>query len=263
MEANSMLSGKIHTDNLRLDWSEAPWDSAIFESPVLQITSIEIGTNLEAAQRDSLSFIQARQSSSCYLVSCRIGAEKIREGFFLESFDFKFIEMVYHPYVTLVENNTNNNKHSRLTVARATTSSLEKMIAAAELSFGNERFHIDPRIPNQSANRRYANWVKNSIQHPSQELYGIWDHDKLIAFFITEDLPNDVCYWHLTAVFPEHQGKGYGPEIWYTMMSHAWNRGCQTIKTCIAARNYRVINLYARTGFSFSAPLMTYHWMPQ
>jgi RimJ/RimL family protein N-acetyltransferase len=38
-------------------------------------------------------------------------------------------------------------------------------------------------------------------------------------------------------------------------------QGARSIRTTISARNTAVMNLYARLGFRFSAPDMTFHWV--
>jgi RimJ/RimL family protein N-acetyltransferase len=83
----------------------------------------------------------------------------------------------------------------------------------------------------------------------------------LVAFFVTELLPDGTCYWHLNAVAPGVQGKGYGLRAWLTMLRHARDSGARRVRTSIAARNHRALNLYARLGFRFSPPLMTFHWV--
>ena len=83
-----------------------------------------------------------------------------------------------------------------------------------------------------------------------------------VALFITETLPGDICYWHLTAIAPHLQGRGYGRRTWETMLEHARRHGARQVRTSIAARNHRVLNLYARLGFHFPPPLMTFHWVP-
>ena len=99
------------------------------------------------------------------------------------------------------------------------------------------------------------------LDHPSQRLHVIRDGSLLAAFFVTERLADGTCYWHLNAVTPDAQGKGYGRRAWLAMLHQAQGDGAQRVRTSIVARNHRVLNLYARLGFRFPPPLMTFHWV--
>ena len=65
----------------------------------------------------------------------------------------------------------------------------------------------------------------------------------------------------INAVAPGAQGQGYGWRAWQAMLAQAHLEGAERVRTAIVARNHRVLNLYARLGFRFPAPLMTFHWV--
>jgi len=105
--------------------------------------------------------------------------------------------------------------------------------------------------------------ASSSFKHPSQKLFCLRDDLRVVAFFVTEMLPDNTCYWHLNAVAPDAQGRGYGWLAWRTMMHQAQLAGAKRIRTCVVARNYRVLNLYGRLGFRLSSPEMTLHWVKE
>jgi RimJ/RimL family protein N-acetyltransferase len=45
------------------------------------------------------------------------------------------------------------------------------------------------------------------------------------------------------------------------MLVQAKRAGAKRVRTSVVARNNRVLNLYARLGFRFSQPKMTFHWV--
>ena len=55
------LAGCIDTAELRLAWSEAPWDTAVYGYPVLQITELDVRGH--AAARDVGRFESARDAA--------------------------------------------------------------------------------------------------------------------------------------------------------------------------------------------------------
>lgn len=252
--------GEINTTHLRMEWAEAPWDTAIYGDPVLQITRIEV--HGKDAGQDMTEFELAREAAGSALTSCRLPHDRLRESMLLEAHGFRFIEMLYLPELGQLAARTAFDDGS-LEVSRATVSDLARVVEIAGTAFQNERFHVDPRLSPELSDRRYQNWAHSSLVHPKQCLFVLREGLLLIGFFVIETQADGTCYWHLNAVAPEHQGKGYGRRAWSAMINYAQANGAQRILTSVAARNHRVINLYAGLGFRFSPPLMTFHWVRQ
>lgn len=250
--------GLINTPNLRLEWSEAPWDTVLFGFPVLQIARIEVRG--PAPKADFASFETCRDRMQSGLVSCRLSHECLKESMLLEACGFRFIEMVYHPEMDDLQTN-DLGAPTGLRVSRAESLDLPVVQEIAGHAFQNERFHVDPRLDSHIGDQRYRNWVTSSFNHPRQELYCIRNAQRVLAFFVTEILADGTCYWHLNAVAPDVQGKGFGALAWRAMTHLARDAGAKQIRTCIAARNHRVLNLYCRLGFRISPPEMTFHWV--
>lgn len=250
--------GIIDTSHLHLEWSEAPWDSALFGFPVLQITRMEVRD--QSASNDMPSFETARDNLGAGLVSCRLSNECLLESMFLEAYEFRFIEMVYLPELDDLQGHILSGPNS-LDVTLARDSDLPALQNIAGHAFRNERFHVDPRLNADLGDQRYRKWVENSFNHSSQRLYAIRDGEHLVAFFVTEMQEDGTCYWHLNAVAPSAQGRGYGRLAWLSMLRQAQAWGAKKVRTCIVARNHRVLNLYSRLGFRFPLPLMTFHWV--
>jgi ribosomal protein S18 acetylase RimI-like enzyme len=251
------VAEQLSTASLHLTWIRAPWDEVVCQFPVIQIDRIEV---LGAHAMDDMALFAAeRDRVGARLVSCRLPHDRMAESMLLEACGFRFIEMLYAPEYTL---NASDAEHAdTLTVRRALEADLPPLLAIAGASFQHERFKVDPRLDPAISDLRYQNWVATSLRHPSQELYVITDGERLIAFFITETLADDTCYWHLNAIAPDAQGQGYGRRVWSSMMRHATLAGARRVRTSVVARNSRVLNLYARLGFAFSAPKMTFHWV--
>lgn len=251
--------GSVDTTYIFLEWTEATWDTAIFGYPVLQITKIGLRT-LEA-DSSFRAFEAERDRIKAGLVSCRLSHERMQESMFLEEHGFRFIEMVYQPELDNLEGVENLSESGVYATKVAEVEELPTVMEIAGSAFRNERFHMDPRLDSVLGDQRYRNWVETSVNHPTQRLYIVRDGGQIVAFFVTEMMPDKTCYWHLNAVAPGAQGKGYGKRAWITMLQLAQQQGAKRVRTCIVARNYRVLNLYARLGFRFPPPLMTFHWV--
>ncbi|EED35984.1 acetyltransferase, GNAT family [Luminiphilus syltensis NOR5-1B] len=83
----------------------------------------------------------------------------------------------------------------------------------------------------------------------------------MVGFFVVEHKRNQEIYWHLTAINPRWQGRGYGYRAWLAMLRHHQMAGYRSVTTTISAGNSRVLNLYAKLGFRFIAPEKTFHWV--
>lgn len=248
----------VETPHLHLEWTEAPWDSTVFGFPVLQIGRMKVLDPL--AGEDMAPFEAARDRLGVGLVSCRLSHERLRESMLLEERGFRFIEMAYQPELDSLQA-MDVGGSSGLDVALAEGADLPAVEEIAGSAFRNERFHVDPRLDSALGDQRYRNWAKSSLNHPSQRLHVVRDGLRLVAFFVTEMLPDETCYWHLNAVAPDAQGQGYGLRAWRAMLHQAREAGAKRVRTCIVARNHRVLNLYVRLGFRFPPPLMTFHWV--
>ena len=255
---HNCTEGVIDTPDLHLEWAEAPWDTAVFGSPVLQISQIEVlGSSAVGSFR---TFELARDQLGTALVSCRMPHERLKESMLLEDRGFRFIEMVYMPELDNLADIELPEK-IEVEIDLAEEEDLQVLMEIAGSVFRNERFHVDPRLDSRLGDERYRRWVNNSLNHPQQRLYIVRDGTQPVAFFLTEMLADGTCYWHLNAVAPQAQGQGYGRRVWQAMLCEANNAGAQRVRTCIVARNFRVLNLYARLGFRFPPPLMTFHWV--
>ena len=252
------MTENIDSKSLRMAWSLAPWDEAVCNYPVIQITKIQVlGPD---AKTDIGQFELARERLDAGLVSCRLSHECLTESMLLEDLGFRFIEMIYTPELDLTGFNS-FNQAGLLRPRLANTGDLPEVLEIARTAFHSERFKMDPRLEPSFSEQRFQNWVASSQQLSKQVLYLFSDDSRIIAFFVIEALSDGTCYWHLNAVAPAVQGKGFGRRVWLSMLNLAAKSGAKRVRTSISARNHRVLNLYARLGFTFFPPLMTFHWV--
>jgi GNAT superfamily N-acetyltransferase len=258
-EGRPAHAGSIEDDALHLAWSEAPWDTAVFGAPALQITRIQV--RHEGAARGLIArFEAAREAASSPFVTCRLPHDCLRESMLLEERGFRFVEMLFQPAFRDLQEAALPDPGG-LSVHVAEEADFAWAAGIAGQAFRHERFHADPRLPRGLGDRRYQNWVRNTAGHPAQRLLIIRDRLDPVAFFIVEQQGDGTCFWHLTAVAPDRQGRGYGSRVWAAMLRQARDSGATSVRTSITARNGPVLNLYARLHFRFSPPAMSFHWV--
>lgn len=139
------------------------WDSKLFGKNMWQIAyliaegsyleSIRIKTNLLKA---ILKYTKNIKNSH---VSCRIDTSDISSIHALESVRFKLMDTI----ITWVFRPTINVPRFKdiFKVRDFQKKDLEELIKLAMHSFSTNRFHLDPNIPNDKADKMYAEWIKN------------------------------------------------------------------------------------------------------
>jgi RimJ/RimL family protein N-acetyltransferase len=248
----------LNTENIFIDATIISWDTEIFNSPVCQINIIKI-INEKEATTDYLNFKIWLDDKKITIVSCRMHHESFNESFFLEKMGFKFIEMVLHPNIDLL--NSRVFIKEDIIISRPEEEDLDELERIAASAFKYERYHVDPRIDSRYGNLRYMRWIRNSFKSEKQILLKICDEKLLVGFFIIEIFQNNSAYWHLTAINPLYQGIGYGKRVWEAILYWHQQNGCTKISTTISARNIEVLNLYSKLNFRFSPPEMTFHFL--
>lgn len=258
MTLNHLSSSyQLDIPSFSLEARVIPWDTALLGFPVGQIDHLKIKGDIPPM--DALSDFRAwRDGHGLRMLSYRTNHDDLTETMFLESHGFCFVEMVFQVVMTRI----NVTSDSEIIMLRfAVESDLDAIQSIAKNAFSTGRFNIDPRLGERLGGLRYAGWILNSFSNPKHQIIKACIDDKIVGFFIVENTGQGMIYWHLTAIAPEWQGQGVGYRVWQAMMIRHHKEGIKEIKTTISARNIAVINLYAKLGFRFESPMMTFHWI--
>jgi RimJ/RimL family protein N-acetyltransferase len=237
--------------------SMASYDTEIFGFPVVQVDELKVRDETKIQEGVELLTTWLNENKIS-LASARLPENCLRESMFLEECGFRFIEMVLHPSFRDLEKS--GEEDSRLLVRVAEKNEVEALSEMAQEVFGYERFHVDPRLDSVLGNQRYGAWVENSHVSETQTLLRVMEEGETVGFFVVEPRADEV-YWHLTAIAPDYQGKGYGYKVWRHLLNYHFKEGAKKVTTTISARNVPVLNLYSKMGSSFLSPEMTYHWV--
>jgi RimJ/RimL family protein N-acetyltransferase len=253
-----MQTATIEADGATIEAFLVPWDTEIFGFPVAQIRRIEIGDGARPT-RLLERFDDWCTERDIRLVSCRLDHTRLQESMALEDLGFRFVEMVYEPRLDSLEGLP--EPRQAVDVAEAGPADIDPIESIAHDVFTTGRYLLDWRLPPELSKRRYARWVRTSFEGEDQTVLKTEVDGALVGFFIVERRPNDAVYWHLTAIAPGWQGQGLGLSVWQAMLRRHEADGASTVRTTISGHNVPALNLYARLGFSFSAPQMTFHWL--
>ena len=251
---------KLNSSALNLELNYLKWDSIVTGHKVFEINKIKI-RDIQQAQLELKNVIKDLSSNDTVLISCRIPHQFLAESMLLETAGFKFIEVVLHPFMDRLSEKEFVVDETIL-IQEAKETELENLSKIAQISFTSDRFSADHRIPDKFSGIRYKNWLLSCKNNSKQKVYLLSQNMNTVGFFIVEedhDLKN--TYWQLTAISPDHQGKGLGQRCWEAMLSYYKSLNFNEVCTSISARNSPVLNLYSKLNFRFKNPEMTFHWV--
>lgn len=248
----------IRTAAGSLSCEVVPEDTEVLGFGVGAITAIEIrpGTDAAPLLRELDAWCDDHRIR---LMSCRLDHLRLTESMTLEAHGFRFVEMVYRPRLEGLDQVA--EPEQPIAIREAGPEDLAAVEGIAHVAFTTGRLALDPRLDPDLSRRRYANWVRTSFENAAHSVLEARIEDELVGFFVVERQPDGAMYWHLTAVAPAWQGKRIGTSLWRSMLLRHQAEGIRRVETTVSGHNPAVMNLYARLGFSFAEPRMTFHWL--
>ncbi len=235
--------------------SHSSWDSTAFQRNVHLLHELTIA-NPSTFEAEANSALRNLASDGVSLLTARISSARTQDLEHLQRVGFNVVETTFSP---VFSGKLGEAKRSEFAVRTSSDDELEDIMGLAREAFTVSRFHNDPHIPDEMANLRFANWVKNAASSDSQVLLSIVNtSNELVAFFISET-SNEEAYWHLTAIAPAFRGRGLAMEVWQSVMRVQSELGVQRFRTTISSANLPVVNLYPRLGFRFENPQTSLH----
>lgn len=197
---------------------------------------------------------QGRLGGKIFIYS-KVPAEKtdhvnalIKEGFLLVETHIQF-KKVYMPAnlppMSSVRFSNNQDKDALLDIAQS--------------SFEHSRFHADPQVSNELANRIKRNWVANyfSGARGTHMVVGL-DGEKPVGFTQIIKTPSGDMIIDLIAVAQKFRGKG----IAQAMMTFAANQipGVKNLVVGTQLTNASSIKSYQKLGFALEKASYTLHY---
>jgi ribosomal protein S18 acetylase RimI-like enzyme len=235
--------------------SPSSWDSTAFQRNVHLLHQLAIADD-STFEAEAHSAMRNLASEGISLLTTRISSARTHDLELLQRIGFRVVETTYSP---MFSGELSDARLSEFVVRTSTGDELEDIMGVAREAFTVSRFHNDPHIPDEMANLRYVNWVKNAASSDSQELLSIVNtSNELVAFFISETI-NGEAYWHLTAIAEAFRGRGLAIEVWQSVMRAQSELGVTRFRTTISGANMPVVNLYPRLGFRLENPQTSLH----
>jgi hypothetical protein len=234
-------------------------DTGVFGFPVGRLVLSEtppVGRELAEAAKSLLAW--ARQSSPA-IISASVPASRLAWGDALGALDFACID--FSLQMTLASMKKRPRPTVTAQVRPATAADHGGIEAMAGTAFDFGRYHRDRRFPRELANKRFAVWVRKSLQQPGpgMKFLVLGPVGRPNAFMFLEVKQDKAQLW-LGGVAREASNGLLGPMLFAGMLDALEAEGVRSVAAKISAANTGVMNIYSYLGFLASMPEFTYHW---
>jgi ribosomal protein S18 acetylase RimI-like enzyme len=132
---------------------------------------------------------------------------------------------------------------------------IEQLARLASQSFCYDRFHIDPIIAKEKADRLHYYWVKHSTQYKNKFIIAKDKEGKPTGFVLCR-LKNKKAIIELVAVERTSRNHGIGTQLIYDTENYLSGKA-DTLYAATQMTNKPALNLYIKTGFQFDKPVYT------
>jgi len=247
---------KLSSANLEMHYYRVPWDSEILGFGVAAIDNLKV-RDFKRAETEFAVFTDWRKHEGIRLCSCRVPHDHLPETTFLQRQGFHFIELNYHPELLGLQQL--EFPANEILIEPAEEKDIDELVGMASRVFEHGRFHQDLQLGAEVGNRRYGIWMRNAFSHAEQTVLKCVEQGRTVGFFVVEYPAEFKAYWSLIGLAPGMGGRGLGTRVWQTMMRYHRAEGMDAIQTSISSHNIPILNLYAKLGFRFPQPDVTFH----
>lgn len=235
-----------------------PWDSAIFGFPVASFRPGPGDFSYDQMDTFRCRFAGWMQSKNISVCSSTLAPTQSFWRQVLPQVGFEFVDLSLQVSLSLSSAKLPPVR-SQLRPALPEDQAAIEAIAAESFSHG--RYHSDPRFPRHLANRRYSQWVRNTLSNPSEvdRMY-VLEQAGRVAGFYHVTIERDISDLRLAAVAADSIGTMLGVELYSATLHELRHQNVRRVVASISAVNHNVVNLFSMLGFRFSSPEIIYHW---
>ncbi|MFA6318970.1 MAG: hypothetical protein WC943_16290 [Elusimicrobiota bacterium] len=250
------------------------WDTAHFGFNVAVINSIlTAGTQgYEANDRATRSML------ACFDAWCRENKAKcvfakvpaldlpVLHG--LEASGFQFIESWIWNKIDLRKISLQNDPYGKVTpcpLRKAVPSDRSFMLDYVPGAFASQRFHADPRIPEDKKDSLYRRWIETAFAEQIGDILVMDGETKPAGFMITPIADMSAAFglkfakWRLALLDPAQRGKGLGEKLFVSLFHHHKREGVDIIDSGLTLRNLPSLNLHNKLRFKVVSSIVNFH----
>ena len=244
----------------KLVFNRVPWDSELFGFPFYDLKSSE--TPAAALAQNLQNWLKEISHNGKSLVVAALPPADIERAKILTG-------NIFYPVETLLEINLPlarfkpliKKRFDHLRIIPAVEDDLEALTTIAKSSFKTDRFHLDDNIPNEQADLRYANWIKNGFKSGAH-IFVLKDERAHCAagFVLARETKPNVYDMSLAALDEKYHNSGAGLILYQAMLVASKERGCKLAVAWISINNLNSLKAAERLGFTVQQAVNKFHW---
>ena len=126
-----------------------------------------------------------------------------------------------------------------------TDEDLKTVLETAATTFTDDRFSIDPDLPNELGGARYRYYVQKSFDADDELLHKLANGDtgEILGFNTCKQLSDTEMLLFVAGVTPRLKATGLGTILNYYVFNDFLDRGIRRIRTHQSGRNYPILNV--------------------
>jgi GNAT superfamily N-acetyltransferase len=236
--------------------ADVPWDSDLFGFPVFEVRIFNDTAALDDALRDWTAALPARCLAFTKVPLSDVGMhrKRVAHGFYPVETQLE-LHLPLGRFAPVVARAPRGWR-----LRRAELADVPRLAELAAESFQADRYHRDPALDAAAADRRYACWIEDGFRRGEPTyVYENADTLDLAGFYHLRPVGDTTIDLSLAALSPMHQRIGLGVLLYQDVLLEAQKAGYAVATTRISVDNTDVLNLFARLGFVFHHPVLTFH----
>ena len=242
-----------------LKYALVPWDSDLFGFPVYELRCGEVAGGIIRAVLGDL--LRQLTLSPRGLVVSKIPPDSVDQARALTDHGFYPVETLLQ--VSLRLHNLiglQARAPSQFELRKATLEDLPALQSIARWAFRADRFHRDPNLSDEAADRRYEHWIERGLRDQEQ-VFAYVSHPggTVLGFVHARELGHGAIDLALGGVSVDNPHPGIGAWMFHEVFGILRAQGYQGVMSWVPVNNLPMLNLLLRAGFSVHRSVLTMH----
>ena len=245
--------------------ASVPWDTDLYGILFYELRCEGLAEDVHRTLPSLLEAIQRKAERQAALVFTRIQPSDVRLVEVLCASGFYPSEMTLQISMPLRRfKRLHPSRGERVRLRRAEAGDVSSIVAIAASTFSTDRFHLDPHLPQNLSDTRYAQWIERGFREDGLVFVyeRVDEHDansEIIGFYLVRGEPGGEVDLSLAGMDVRYRRSGLGVLMYEDMLDLCREMGFRVATTAVSTNNPDVVNLFMGLGFVIRSARMTLH----
>jgi RimJ/RimL family protein N-acetyltransferase len=241
-------------------YAAVPWDSEILGIRVYELQlGGDVPASAEGTIRDWLE--ELRRGDAC-LVHAAVDQTHVSALELLAANGFYPVESALALEMGLASvRSPAPGGHPNVRLRPTAGPDVDRLCRIAATAFWADRFHLDPHVSDDAANRRYFRWLQRAYEEGETLFtYERTDTGEAIGFYLVRPVTDALVDLTLVALDPTETGRGLGSVLYRLVLDECAAMGFLRAQTRTVAHNLPALNILTALGFAVTSARIGMHW---